>query len=340
MDYWQRRDSRKDSMLKALEASFASSSKALYAEVRRAVEREVEAYLGRYGSDVRGLLDAEGLKSFREEVAHYALLASRMESADSYTARRIEVWRRKLAVLSRRVRVSRLQSLLTAMENALVELGVEQDALLSTALEGFAGDAYLYTGYTIDIERGFSTGLTPIQLSTLVSTKWMGGDFSTRLWRDKDNLLSSLETVFKRGVAMGRNPRRIAGELSNRLGVSYRSCERLCRTEAMHLYNEAAAQSFEEHGISKYRYMTALDERTCEVCGALDGRVFDLKDREEGVNWPVLHPSCRCSCSAYNDLLAEAGAYDGERVARAKDGSLFMVPASMTFEEWKGRYGV
>lgn len=340
MDYWRRRDSRKDSELKALEGSFASSSKRLYAEVRRTVEREMEAYLGRYGSDVRGLLDAEGLRSFREEVAHYALLASRMESADSYTAHRIEVWRRKLAVLSRRVRVARLQSLLTAMEASLVELGVEQDALLSTALEGFAEDAYLYTGYTIDIERGFSTGLTPMQLSTLVSARWMGGDFSTRLWRDKDNLLSSLGTVFKRGVAMGRSPRRVARELSDRLDVSYRSCERLCRTEAMHLYNEATAQSFKGHGIAKYRYMTALDERTCEVCGALDGRVFDLKDREEGVNWPVLHPNCRCTVSSYSDLLAEAGAYEGERVARAKDGSLFMVPASMTFEEWKVRYGV
>lgn len=340
MDYWARRDKYKDSELKKLDNTFSKDSKKLYNEVKIAVLKEINAFLGKYNTNLEGLLDNEELRSFREEVEHYALLASKMEYKTDYTKQRVEAWEKKLAVLAKRVRLSRLQALMVNLEQALIELGVEQDNLLNTDLSNFAQDAYNYTSYTIDITNGFSTGLNTIQLKSLISTKWQGGNFSTRVWKDKDSLLTMLEKLFKRGVAMGKNPKAIANELSNRLDVSYRSCERLCRTEAMHLYNEATYESYKTHGVTKYRYMTALDERTCEICGALDGKIFDLSDKEEGVNYPILHPNCRCTTSAWSEVLDKAGAYKGERVARDKNGTLFMVPAEMTYTEWKERYGV
>lgn len=41
-------------------------------------------------------------------------------------------------------------------------------------------------------------------------------------------------------------------------------------------------------------------ERTCETCGALDGKRFKLSDKRDGVNFPPLHPNCRCTTIAYD----------------------------------------
>jgi hypothetical protein len=40
-----------------------------------------------------------------------------------------------------------------------------------------------------------------------------------------------------------------------------------------------------------YRWSSTLDQRTCQVCAPLDGRVFKL---DKGPA-PPLHPNCRCS---------------------------------------------
>lgn len=44
----------------------------------------------------------------------------------------------------------------------------------------------------------------------------------------------------------------------------------------------------------KYIWVTAHDKFVCADCDALDGRVFDYDEAEEGVTYPPLHPNCRC----------------------------------------------
>ena len=46
-------------------------------------------------------------------------------------------------------------------------------------------------------------------------------------------------------------------------------------------------------GITKYRFIATIDDRTSKICRALNGKVFDLKDRQIGVNCPFMHPFCR-----------------------------------------------
>ena len=44
--------------------------------------------------------------------------------------------------------------------------------------------------------------------------------------------------------------------------------------------------------------MASFGERTCDVCGGLDGQLFKLSDKQPGVNFPPLHPNCRCTTIA------------------------------------------
>lgn len=52
---------------------------------------------------------------------------------------------------------------------------------------------------------------------------------------------------------------------------------------------------------------TVLGERTCKVCGGLDGKRFKLSEKQEGVNFPPVHPNCRCTTIGYDpdDDIAE-----------------------------------
>jgi SPP1 gp7 family putative phage head morphogenesis protein len=80
--------------------------------------------------------------------------------------------------------------------------------------------------------------------------------------------------------------------MAERYGQDYRNCERLARTETIHFMNQATHDSYREHGVEKYQFVCGLDERTCPTCGALDGTVHDVRYKEEGVNYPVMHPNC------------------------------------------------
>lgn len=44
--------------------------------------------------------------------------------------------------------------------------------------------------------------------------------------------------------------------------------------------------------------MASFGERTCDVCGGLDGQRFKLSEKQPGVNFPPLHPNCRCTTVA------------------------------------------
>lgn len=77
----------------------------------------------------------------------------------------------------------------------------------------------------------------------------------------------------------------------------------------------------------------ATHSRTCEECGALDGKIFPVTEAKVGVNYPPLHPNDRCTTvtAMSNEELSNL-----QRRARDPDtGETKLVPASMTYEEWK-----
>ena len=69
--------------------------------------------------------------------------------------------------------------------------------------------------------------------------------------------------------------------------------------------------------------MASLNERTCEICGELDGKVFFVKDAKPGANYPPLHPNCRCTTIEYDEDAADYIA-SGEPL-----------PDNMIYLEWK-----
>ena len=87
-----------------------------------------------------------------------------------------------------------------------------------------------------------------------------------------------------------------------------------------------AARYYKEAGVAEYEYMAAVNERTCDTCGALDGRRFKVDDAEPGVNYPPIHPNCRCTTVEYDPEEALDWLNSGEPM-----------PKRTPYQEWYSR---
>lgn len=83
--------------------------------------------------------------------------------------------------------------------------------------------------------------------------------------------------------------------------------ERIATTEATRVVAVGNQQAWQSTGlVEEVQWMTAEDERVCEICGGLEGQILPLNDIS-----PPAHPSCRCwvqpvlSEAAFSEALDE-----------------------------------
>ncbi len=126
-----------------------------------------------------------------------------------------------------------------------------------------------------------------------------------------------------------------ARAISERFGANMYCARRLVRTESAYVANAATKESYSEAGIDKYRFVAVLDNRTSELCAALDGKVFELEKTVAGTNYPPMHPFCRSTTIAVfgNDEMKGM-----ERRAKDENGNTIKVPADMDYRKWYDRF--
>ena len=82
------------------------------------------------------------------------------------------------------------------------------------------------------------------------------------------------------------------------LGSRFDSIENILFTlgisESTAVGSLARPQIFKKLGITKYQFFTKPDERRCEKCGAMHGKIFPMTAYEVGVTASPIHPRCRC----------------------------------------------
>ena len=89
-------------------------------------------------------------------------------------------------------------------------------------------------------------------------------------------------------------------------------------------------------GIERYQILATLDNRTSDICQEMDGQIFSLSEKEEGINYPPFHPNCRTTTIPYfepDEIDEKYGI--GTRLAKDEDGNYYKVPADTTYESWQ-----
>lgn len=92
---------------------------------------------------------------------------------------------------------------------------------------------------------------------------------------------------------IGSNPQSIINDIKDRYEISQYESARLVRTEMNQFNNDVTYHGYEDAGVSKYVYMAVMDMRTSSICEELNGMVIPLGEKETGLNYPPMHPSCR-----------------------------------------------
>ena len=303
-----------------------------YERILHELDKEISIFYARYAenesvsmADARRMLRDAELEDFRMSLDEFRAKAL----AGGFDKELEEVYLRS--------RISRLQALQTQVELRMMELFSSQRDVLRDHLQERYTDIYYRTVYAVsqqaDVASTFAR-IDPQTIERILAVPWAGSEFSSRIWADKDKLTRELMQTLSRGFVRGDSLDRMTREFAQRMGVSESRAATLIHTESAHIAAEAAEQGYRETGVQSYRFEAALDLKTCTVCGALDQREFPLAEHETGINYPPLHPRCRCTTVPVTEF--EIG---NKRAARnPATGKTEYVEKKLTYEEWRKKY--
>lgn len=170
-------------------------------------------------------------------------------------------------------------------------------------------------------------------LAQVVAKKWDDGNYSTRVWNDRNRLIKAMSTILPQSFSRGLNVNKLGDMLAKELNVSQNRGRTLARTEINNICNQADLAVYRAAGIEKYQFVATLDMRTSEICRSMDNTVHEVSQARTGINFPPLHPNCRSTTVAYH-----ADLQDLERVAKDSEGRNIRVPRGMSQEEWIKKY--
>lgn len=170
-------------------------------------------------------------------------------------------------------------------------------------------------------------------LAQVVAKKWDDGNYSTRVWNDRNRLVKAMSTILPQSFSRGLNVNKLGDMLAKELNVSQNRGRTLARTEINNICNQADLAVYKAAGIDKYQFVATLDLRTSEICRSMDNTVHEVSQARTGINFPPLHPNCRSMTVAYHEDLQGL-----ERVAKDSEGKNIRVPRSMSQEEWIKKY--
>lgn len=189
--------------------------------------------------------------------------------------------------------LNRLEGLQLSMQMMTFELGAmeieEFTQLLSEAYER----GYLSTMKGLDNKTAFF-GVNQAALEMTLNEQWVeGGNFSSRIWTNKEKLLNTLNNEIRDAMIRGESYRSMTSLIEHRLKVGTFNAKRLVATESAFIMNQANKQAFMNAGIKRYEITAVLDRKTSKTCRNLNGEKFEFDSAVVGVNYPPFHAFCR-----------------------------------------------
>ena len=277
--YWSKR-------LQELDTSFSKDEKRLFSELSKyyeqeyaALDKEIAAYYAKYGEE--NVIAFRTLLLELPDADKQLLLQNMDEFAKQYPE-----FADLLPVRESIYKLNRLEGLQTSIVLQQLKIGAIEQAKFR---EHFEKQALKYANYAAE-QLGFGTNFYRIDsemLQVVIGNPWCNGkDFSERIWANREALAQTLQNEIANGLIRGEDYKTMSRILQQKFeNTSQKQAERLVFTEDTYLSNEAKIRPFERNA----------DHRTCETCRALSGQTFEISKRNAGLNFPPMHPWCRCT---------------------------------------------
>ncbi len=347
--YWEHRAALRQAAYDRANNKVVESVSRAYDRTMRQLDKDIDTIMATYTRKT-GLSTREAYDFLREGVPQSVMDDLRSRAAvisDPRQRKRLEVMLRTDAY---RARISRLDAIKASTRVGLTEAAEAELGALEPHLRHTADLAYSRTMFDIQkTTAGFQMAGVPRKaLDTILKSKWTGTHYSTSVWQNRDAMAGILDRALMEVSGMGKlsdmtmqdvrgmvdlNKWRSQVKSKFKTEAQYQkyAANRLIRTESAYVAGQTTAVAYDECGIEKYEFMATLDNRTSKKCSDNDGKIFEMSEKEVGVNYPPLHPFCRSSCSPVIDGLTREGL---TRAARDANGKSVYIPRSMKYNSW------
>lgn len=237
---------------------------------------------------------------------------------------------------SRSIKVkTNADALFAGVEMDIAEMTGKINKRIETHLKQTYQETYLNRAYNYHKQTEREPNFKPERLEEeylqkAINENFKGKRFSERVWGgNMDELVSRVESLvtndLNRGYPIDQSSKLLAIEFDR----ARNRAVTVLQTETNGIQAQATLDEYQDDNIKKYRYLATLEVHTCPICGELDGKVFLVKDAEKGVNYPTMHPHCRCTTVP----ALEKG---GKRYARdIETGKGYEVESGQTFKDWR-----
>lgn len=332
-DYWAQRMRAQSARQLAADEVLARRVLREYDAAMRSLDRDLAAFYARYAANEGISMAAARRLLSRAELENFRL------SLDEFREKAIAGgFDRQLNEIYLRSRISRIQALQGQIDLRVRALYGSQRDLLHDHLAGTYANTYYRTVYELQRGMGVQTSFAHLDTDTvenIMRRPWLGDHFSGRVWKNRDKLLTELQTTLSQAFVRGEPLERTAALLAKRMNVSKGRAMTLVQTESAYFAARATARGYAETGVKAYDFLSALDLKTCALCGALDGMTFPCSQMQTGVNYPPLHPRCRCTTVPHFD---ETFSMRPARAARDPQTGKTVRVDNMTYMQWREKY--
>lgn len=333
-DYWRGRALILEEAAQREGAEYFETLEREFEQASKRVQEDLAVWYQRFAdnnqislSDAKKWLTSAQLEEFRWTVQDYIKAG---ESLDPKFLKQLEN-------ASAKVHISRLEAIQLQIQQQIEALYGNQLDGLDGVLRNIYRNGYYHTAF--EIQRGINLGwdlqtLNDKQLSVVLARPWTtdGMTFRDRCWKNKADLVSTVQTNLIQSIIRGDGPDRATKLIADRFRVSKSKAARLVMTESAYFSAQSQKDCFNELDVEQFEIVETLDSHTCEICKDLDGKVFPMSDYEPGVTVPPFHPWCRgCTAPYFPDNF-------GERAARDQDGQVYYVPSEVTYRDWENTF--
>ena len=326
-NYWEKRAIKRLAEAEKQSEEYIKRIKKIYDRANKNIQRDIENIYRNYaksvGTDVQSL---KTLLSKKETDKVWQELKAK--GLDNYIKENYKA------------RISRLEKLQAQIYSKAKEVYPQEQLEHTMCYRGIINDSYYKTIYDTQMGIGYDfafSNLDDNMVNSLLNENWSGKNYSQRIWRNTDILAESLSEILGGAMLSGQSISKTSKQIRDRFGVAKYYADRLVRTETNYFNNQADAMAYDEMDVEKYVFLATLDTRTSEICQNLDKEVFELKERQVGVNYPPMHPNCR----------SKTGVYMGEEIektlvrrARNPVTGKTEIVGNISYKEWAKQHGI
>lgn len=339
-DYWAQRFTQLEDAQNQQGADALKKIEAQYRQAQKQLEAQISTWYQRFAknngitlAEARQWLTGKDLKEFKWDVQDYIKYGQDNALSGG--------WMKELENASAKYHISKLEALKIHTQQSLESLFSKQGLTVSGALSDVYTSGYYHTVY--ELQKGFNigwdiAGIDEAQLEKVLAKPWAadGYNFSERIWKNKDKLISEVHTELSQNIMLGADPQKAIDVLAKKMNTSKHNAGRLVMTEEAYFSSTAQKEAFQELGVEQFEIVATLDSHTSEICRMMDGKHFPMTDFQPGATAPPFHVYCRSTTVPYFD---DDFGQIGERAARDEEtGKTYYIPDDMKYQDWEDTF--